>query len=418
MTTPHVDTNTAKDTTDTIHPIYLDYNATTPLDPAVVAAMRPFLEGRFEGQFGNPSSGHIYGQAAKHAVDGARAQVAALLGCAPDELVFTGGGSESDNLALQGVAFAQRARDPRRTHLITSQIEHPAVLATCRYLEERHGFRVTYLPVDHFGMVDPAAVEAAITPETALISIMHANNEVGTLQPLAEIGHIARRHGITLHTDAAQSVGKVPVRVDDLGVDLLTVVGHKLYAPKGIGALYVRRGTELDPLIHGGGHEGGLRAGTGNVPYIVALGAACAVAQEQLDAQAARWMSLRARLLAGLEARVGPVQVNGHPEQRLPNTLHICMPGVVGDEALARASGVAASTGSACHAGQTEPSSVLLAMGIEPTLAVGALRLSLGRWSTAEEIDGAVEALSAAILALRAEVSSPRVSDGPDGPYA
>jgi cysteine desulfurase len=323
----------APDTPDTMRPpIYLDYNATTPVDPAVLLAMRPYLE----RQFGNPSSGHLYGEAARAAVEAARAQVAALLECAPEEIVFTGGGSESDNYALKGVAFARRARDGG-DHLITSQIEHPAVLATCRYLEERHGYRVTYLPVDKSGMVDPAAVEAAISSETILISIMHANNEVGTLEPIAEIGRIARRHGIALHTDAAQSVGKVPVQVDELGVDLLTVVGHKLYAPKGIGALYVRSGTMLDPLIHGAGHEGGRRAGTENVPYIVALGAACALAKEQLADRAARWQELRARLLSGLEARVGPVQVNGHLEWRLPNTLNICVPGVVGEEVLTRA---------------------------------------------------------------------------------
>lgn len=380
------------------HPIYLDYNATTPVDPAVVTAMRPFLE----QHFGNPSSGHTYGQAAKTAMDEARAQVASLLGCAPDEIVFTGGGSEGDNYALKGIAFARRAQG-KGNHLITSQIEHPAVLATCHHLEARHGFRVTYLPVDRWGVVDPTAVEAAITPETILISIMHANNEVGTLEPITAIGGIAQRHGIALHTDAAQSVGKVPVQVDELGVDLLTVVGHKLYAPKGIGALYVRRGTVLDPLIHGGGHEGGQRAGTENVPYIVGLGAACALAQEQLTSQVARWTTLRARLLVGLEARIGPVQVNGHPEPewRLPNTLNICVPGVVGDAVLAHASRVAASTGSACHAGQTEPSPVLLAMGIDPTVALGAVRLSLGRWTTTEEIDGAVVALSEAALALR-----------------
>jgi cysteine desulfurase len=361
--------------------------------------MRPYLE----QQFGNPSSGHVYGQAARAAVDEARRQVASLLGCAPEDLVFTGSGSESDNYALKGSAFAQRALG-KGNHLITSQIEHPAVLATCHYLEERHGFHVTYLPVDTYGMVDPAAVEAAITPETILISIMQANNEVGTLQPIAEIARIARQRDIAVHTDAAQSVGKTRVQVDELGVDLLTVVGHKLYAPKGIGALYVRRGTILDPLIHGGGHEDGRRAGTENVPYIVALGAACALAQEHLDSQATRWTALRARLLSGLEAQVGPVQVNGHPERRLPNTLNISVPGVVGEEVLARASGVATSTGSACHAGQTEPSAVLLAMSIEPTLALGAIRLSLGRWTTAEEIDGAVAALGAAILALRSEV--------------
>ena len=381
-------------TSITTNPIYLDYNATTPIDPAVVAAMRPYLE----QHFGNPSSSHAYGHAAKVAHEQARAQVAALLGSAPDEVIFTSGGSESDNQAIKGIAFARREQG---NHIITSQIEHPAVLNTCRYLEARHDFRVTYLPVDSSGLVDPAAVEAALTPQTILITIMHANNEVGTLEPIAEIGQIARRHGIAFHTDAAQSVGKVPVQVDDLGVDLLTIVGHKLYAPKGVGALYIRRGTMLDPLIHGAGHEGGRRAGTENVPYIVALGAACALASEQLTTQAERWRMLRERLLAGLEARVGQVQVNGHPERRLPNTLHLCVPGVVGEEVLARAPGVAAATGSACHAGLTEPSAVLLAMGIEPTRALGALRLSLGRWTTAEEIERAVDILSTAILALR-----------------
>ncbi len=375
-------------------PIYLDYNATTPLDPAVVEAMRPYLE----AQFGNPSSSHAYGQAAKEAVDLARGQVARVLGCLPDEVVFTSGGSESDNQAIKGVAFAQRERG---NHIITCQIEHPAVLNTCRYLEARHGFRVTYLPVDEDGLVDPAAVEAAITTQTILITLMHANNEVGTLEPIADIGRLARQHGITFHTDAAQSVGKVPVRVDDLGVDLLTLAGHKLYAPKGIGALYVRRGTMLDPLIHGAGHEAGRRAGTENVPYVVALGMACALAEEELARQRERWLALRQRLLDGLEARVGWVKVNGHPEQRLPNTLNICVPGVIGEEALARATGVAASTGSACHAGLAEPSTVLLAMGIEPALALGALRLSLGRRTTAEEIDAAIEQLSGAVLALR-----------------
>lgn len=378
----------------TMQPIYLDYNATTPLDPAVVAAMRPYLE----QHFGNPSSSHAYGQAAKEAHEQARGQVASLLGCSPDEVIFTSGGSESDNQAIKGIAFARRERG---NHIITSQIEHPAVLNTCRYLEMRHGFEVTYLPVDGDGLVNPAMLEGTITPKTILITLMHANNEVGTLEPIAEIGRIARRHGIAFHTDAAQSVGKVPVNVEELGVDLLTVAGHKLYAPKGVGALYIRRGTVLDQLIHGAGHEGGRRAGTENVPYAVALGTACALAGEQLAVQTERWLSLRERLLSGLEARVGPVKVNGHPERRLPNTLNICVPGVVGEEVLARTLGVAASTGSACHAGLTEPSPVLLAMGIEPALALGALRLSLGRWTTAEEIDMAVEQLSEAILALR-----------------
>jgi cysteine desulfurase len=382
-------------------PIYLDYNATTPLDPAVVAAMRPSLE----QHFGNPSSDHAYGHAAKEAVERARAQVAGVLGCAPDEIIFTSGGSESDNQAIKGMAFSRRSQG---THLITTQIEHPAVLNTCRYLEARHGFHVTALPVDEEGLVDPAAVEAAITPQTILITIMHANNEVGTLEPLAEIGRLAKKHSITLHTDAAQSVGKVPVHVDDLGVDLLTIAGHKLYAPKGIGALYVRRGTVLEPLIHGAGHENGRRAGTENVPYIMALGEACALAEAQLAEQTTRWLALRDQLLRGLEARIGPVKVNGHPQRRLPNTLNICVPGVVGEDVLARTPGVAASTGSACHAGQTEPSAVLLAMGIEPSLALGALRLSLGRWTTTEEIDAAAAQISEAILALRQETHPPR----------
>ena len=381
-------------------PIYLDYNATTPLDPEVVAAMRPYLE----QHFGNPSSSHAYGQTAKEGHEQARRQVAALLGCAPDEVIFTSGGSESDNQAIKGVAFARRELG---NHIITSRIEHPAVLNACRYLETRHGFEVTYLPVDKDGLVDPAMLEAAITSQTILITLMHANNEVGTLEPIAEIGRIARRHGIALHTDAAQSVGKVPVNVEALGVDLLTVAGHKLYAPKGVGALYIRRGTALDPLIHGAGHEGGRRAGTENVPYAVALGRACALAREQLAGQAERWLVLRQRLLSGLVARVGPVKVNGHPERRLPNTLNICVPGVVGEEVLARTPEVAASTGSACHAGLTEPSPVLLAMGIEPTLALGALRLSLGRWTSAEEIDLAVEHLSKAIVALRSGAQPP-----------
>ncbi len=375
-------------------PIYLDYNATTPLDPEVVAAMLPYLE----QHFGNPSSSHTYGHAAKEAHEHARARVAALLGCAPDEVIFTSGGSESDNQAIKGIAFA---RQEQGNHIITSQIEHPAVLNTCRYLETRHGFEVTYLPVDKDGLVDPASLEAAITARTILITLMHANNEVGTLEPLIEIGGVARRYGIAFHTDAAQSVGKVRVDVEELGVDLLTIAGHKLYAPKGVGALYIRRGTALEPLIHGAGHENGRRAGTENVPYAVALGRACALAREQLAGQTERWLSLRERLLNGLVARVGPVKMNGHPERRLPNTLNICVPGVVGEEVLARTPEVAASTGSACHAGLTEPSSVLLAMGIEPALALGALRLSLGRWTTAEEIDRAVDHLSNAILALR-----------------
>ncbi|HZU05829.1 MAG TPA: cysteine desulfurase family protein [Chloroflexota bacterium] len=367
--------------------IYLDYNATTPLDPAVLAAMRPYLE----THFGNPSSSHVYGATARAGVETARAQVAALLGCAPDEVVFTGGGSESDNLALLGVALAHRDRGD---HIVTTQIEHPAVLETCRYLERRFGFRVTYLPVDGQGQVDPAAVEAALTPRTLLVSVMHANNETGVLQPVAAIAALARRHGVLVHTDAAQSVGKVPVDVAELGVDLLTVAGHKLYAPKGVGALYVRRGTVLDPLIHGAGHEGGRRAGTENVAGIVGLGAACAVARERLAVDLPRLTALRDRLGAALLA-AGWV-LNGHPTARLPNTLNVSLEGAEGEEVLRRAPSVAASTGAACHSGQLEPSAVLLAMGLSRARALGAVRLSLGRWTTEAEVDRAAEALVAA----------------------
>ncbi len=379
-------------------PIYLDYNATTPLDPAVLAAMRPYLE----QHFGNPSSSHAYGQVARAGVVAARAQVAALLGCAPDEVVFTGGGSEADNQALIGVALAHRDRGD---HLVTTQIEHPAVLATCRYLERRLGFRVTYLPVDAQGQVDPAAVEAALTPRTLLVSVMHANNETGVLQPIAEIAAIARRHGVLVHTDAAQSVGKVPVNVDALGVDLLAVAGHKLYAPKGVGVLYVRRGTVLDPLIHGAGHEGGRRAGTENVASIVGLGAACAVAGERLAADLPRLTALRDRLERQLTA-AGWVR-NGHPTARLPNTLNVSLEGAVGDDVLARAPAIAASTGAACHSGEPEPSAVLLAMGLSRRRALGAVRLSLGRGTTEAEVDRAAAALVAAGRAALSAAPAP-----------
>jgi cysteine desulfurase len=367
-------------------PIYLDYNATTPLDPVVVEAMTATLR----ENFGNPSSSHAYGIRAREAVELARAQVAALLGCAPDEVVFTGGGSESDNHALKGVAEAHRDRGD---HIITSQVEHPAVLNTCRWLE-RQGFRVTYLPVDRYGQVDPDDVARAITPKTILISIMHAQNEVGTIQPIAAIGEIARAHGVLFHTDAAQSVGKIPTRVDELKVDLLTVAGHKLYGPKGVGALFVRRGTKLAPFIHGAGHEAGRRAGTENVAGIVGLGEAGRIAGENLDETAARLQSLRDRLYQGLTTDVEGVYLNGHPTQRLPNTLNLSFEGLDGNTLLVALPEIAASTGSACHAGNTEPSAVLLAMGVPPALALGAVRFSLGRWTTAEEVNQVVSLLA------------------------
>ncbi len=370
-------------------PIYLDYNATTPLDPAVVDAMLPYLKGGLEGHFGNPSSSHQFGHQAHLAVDAGRNQVAELLGCAPDEIVFTGCGSEADNLALKGGAEAYRSRG---NHIITSQIEHPAVLNTCRYLERR-GYEVTYLPVDEYGLVDPLAVEAAISERTILISIMHANNEVGTVEPISAIGAIARNKGILLHTDAAQSVGKVPTKVDELGVDLLTVAGHKLYAPKGVGALYVRKGTKLESLIHGAGHEGGRRAGTENVPYIVALGKACEIAAKTMAEYMPRIRELRERLHQRLAAEVAGLKLNGHPLERLPNTLNVSFPGVDGEMLLSRTPEVAASTGSACHAGRTEPSAVLLAMGLQRDVALGAVRISLGKFTSEDDVDRAAAAL-------------------------
>ncbi len=369
-----------------MHRIYLDYNATTPLDPNVLEAMLPYLR----EHYGNPSSGHWFGAQARTAVEQARGQVAALLGADPWEIVFTSGGSESDNWAIKGIAEANRDRGD---HIITSQIEHPAVLSTCRYLEGQ-GLRVTYLPVDGYGQVDPDDVSRAITPRTILISIMHANNEVGTIQPIAAIGAIARERGIYFHTDAAQSVGKIPTEVDQLRVDLLTVAGHKLYAPKGIGALYVRRGTRIAPLIHGAGHEGGRRAGTENVAGIVGLGQACAIAAQTMAETGERLRALRDRLHRGLAARVGGLRLNGHPTQRLPNTLNLSFEGLDAHALLASLPEIAASTGSACHAGATEPSPVLTAMGLPTEIALGAVRFSLGKQNDQQEIDRVVELLA------------------------
>ena len=373
--------------------IYLDHNATTPLDRNVFEAMLPYLR----EHFGNPSSGHWCGVQAKVAVEQAREQVAALLGADPSEIVFTSGGSESDNWAIRGIVEANRERGD---HVITSQIEHPAVLNTCRYLEGQ-GFRVTYLPVDGYGQVDPDDVTRAITPRTILISMIHANNEVGTIQSIAAIGSIARGRGIYLHTDAAQSVGKILTDVEQLRVDLLTVAAHKLYAPKGVGALYVRRGTHIASLIHGAGHEGGRRAGTENVAGIVGLGQACAIAAETMAETVERLQALRDRLHEGLATRVEGLHLNGHPTQRLPNTLNLSFEGLDGNALLAALPEIAASTGSACHAGTTEPSPVLTAMGVPPEIALGAVRFSLGKQNDQQEIDRVVELLAGRVAGLR-----------------
>jgi len=370
-------------------PVYLDYNATTPVDPAVFAAMRPYLE----AEFGNPSSGHEYGRTARDAVVEARRQVALLLGAAPEEILFTGGGSEADNLAIVGLALT---RLDRGRHIVTSAVEHPAVAGACRHLQRWFGVEVTAVSVDGAGLVHPDDVRRAIRADTILVSVMHAQNEVGTLQPVAEIAAVARDAGVAFHSDAAQSVGKVPTRVGELGVDLLAVAGHKLYAPKGIGALYVRSGIVLEPLIHGAEQERGLRAGTENVAGIVALGKACALAGAELQGGDARLRALRDELFSRLAAAIPDLRLHGHPERRLPNTLNVGVPGVSGAALLAEAPGVAASTGSACHAGRAEPSGTLLAMGLSPEEALTAVRLSLGRFTTQEDVWRAADALAAA----------------------
>ncbi len=360
-----------------MNPIYLDFNASTPVAPEVAAAMRPLLE----SHYGNPSSGHWAGQPAYAALEAGRRKVAALLGCSPDEVVFTSGGSEANNLAIKG-AFLAAAQG--RNHIVTSRVEHPATLEPCRFLE-RLGAEVTYLPVDGTGLVDPDDVRRAITGRTALVTIMHANNEVGTIQPIAEIARIARERGVLVHTDAAQSVGKVSTRVDELGVDLLSVAGHKLYAPKGVGALYVRRGVTLEPLIHGAGHECGRRAGTESAFLATGLGAACALAASAGRNEEIR--ALRDRFWSELVAAFGDgVVLNGHPTLRLPNTLNVSFPGRIGADILARLDGVAASTGSACHAGRVGLSPVLAAMGVPAEVGMGAIRFSLGRTTTEAEI--------------------------------
>lgn len=372
--------------------IYLDFNASTPIAPEVAEAMKPFLS----QHFGNPSSQHWAGIPAKEAVEHARQQVAELLQCSPGEIVFTSGGSESNNHAVKGVFFALREKG---NHVITTQIEHPAVINPCRFLEKL-GAEVTYVPVDQYGSVDPQDVRRAVTPRTILITVMHANNEVGTIQPIEEISEIAKERGILLHTDAAQSVGKIATKVDHLRIDLLSIAGHKLYAPKGIGALYIRKGTPVEPLIHGAGHESGRRAGTENVLLIVGLGKACEVAKRYIGDN--KICSMRDRFWKLLQDNFGKaVVLNGHPLNRLPNTLNVSFVGKAGGEILSRLDGVAASTGAACHSGSVELSPVLKAMGISPEVGMGALRFSLGRTTTVQELERVVYLLGNSIHSLR-----------------
>lgn len=366
--------------------IYLDYNGSTSIDPAVREAMQPFLT----DHFGNPSSAHWAALSARDAIERARGQVASLIACDPTEVVFTSGGTEANNMALKGVFFARRG-DVAKPHFITSAIEHPAILEPLRFLE-RLGASVTILPVDRFGQVDPDDVRRAIRASTVLISIMHANNEVGTIEPIADIAAVARDLGVAVHTDAAQTVGKLLVDVDLLGVDLLSIAGHKLYGPKGVGALFVRESIDVVPLLHGAGHEAGRRAGTENVPQIVGFGAACELAQSWVNSGAT--VQLRDELWKSLRERFGErVALNGHPTERLPNTLNVGFRGEVGSELLARMPNVAASTGSACHAGRMQISPVLEAMGVPDDVGLGALRFSLGRHTTRSDIQDLVQAL-------------------------
>lgn len=374
-------------------PIYLDYNATTPHDPEAVEAMRPF----FEQEFGNASSNHWYGIQPKRALQKAREQVADLLGCAPDELIFTSGGTESNNHAIRGIAAALKEKG---NHIITTQIEHPAVLEVCRYLESE-GVETTYLHVDEHAMVSVSDVEAAIRPETILITVMHANNEVGTVQPIQEISRIAKKHGIVMHTDAAQSVGKLATDVEELGVDVLSVAGHKVYAPKGVGALYVRKGLHPSKFVFGAGQESGWRAGTENILEIVGLGAACEVAERDLSRNISHMQRMRDRLHQGITARLENVRLNGHPEKRLPNTLSLSFRGLESDRILEEIGlDVAASAGAACHSGEVELSHVLEAIHVPLEWAKGTLRFSTGKMTTEDDIDRAVDFVCTAVAGI------------------
>jgi cysteine desulfurase len=379
-------------------PIYLDYNATTPVDAAVLGAMLPYLR----GEFGNPSSAHNLGSRAHDAVEAARAEVAALIGAAPDEIIFTSGGTEASNIAIRG---AVRLDDARRD-VVTSTIEHPATEACCAFLEGE-GHKVTRVAAETNGLIEPARVAAAIDGKTALVTIIHAQNEIGTIQPIAEIAAAARRHGALVHVDAAQSVGKIAVDVKELGADLLSIAGHKLYAPKGVGVLYIRRGIALPPLLLGAGQERGRRPGTENVPYIVALGEACRIAGTMLAREPKRLSGLAGDLFAAMKREIPHIILVGDPKRRLPNTLNVLFPNVSGRKVLEQCSRVMASTGSACHADSEEPSATLTALGIAGDQALGAVRLSLGRGTTKEDVADAAADLAAA---WRSVLAAPAVA--------
>ena len=376
--------------------IYMDHNATTPLREDVLEAMLPYLR----GEFGNASSLHYFGIQARRAVEAAREKVATALGAQLREIIFTGCGTEADNQAIKGVMFANRGKGD---HIITSRIEHKAVLQTCQYLEKQ-GFRVTYLPVDEYGLVNPDDVAQAITGRTVLVSVMFANNEVGTIQPIGAIAQVCRERGVYFHTDAVQTVGKLPIDVSELGVDLLSLSAHKFYGPKGVGALYVRKGVRVDPLLHGGHQEWGRRAATENVASIVGLGRALELRLGEMDAEAERLTALRERLYAGLLARIPHVYLNGHPSERLPGTLNVCFEYIEGEGIIMGLdlAGVAVSSGSACTSAELSPSHVLLAMGVHPAMAQGSIRFGLGRENSEADVDYVLEKLPPIIERLRA----------------
>ncbi len=381
-------------------PIYLDYQATTPTDPRVVEAMLPYYGKRF----GNPHSvHHVYGREAADAVEAARAQIAALINAEPREIVFTSGATESNNLAVKGVTRFHKRRRGVRPHVVTLPTEHKCVLESCRYIEEEEGARVTYLPVEADGLVDPGRLAEALEPETVLVSIMTANNEIGVIQPVAEIGALCRERGIAFHTDAAQAVAKIPVDVAESAIDLLSLSGHKIYGPMGIGALYVRRRprVRLEPQMHGGGQERGLRSGTLPLPLCVGLGKACQLAAEEMTAEAARLQALRERLLAGVQDALVGVHLNGHPDLRLAGNLNLSFEGVAAETLIAALPGLAVSTGSACTSASVEPSYVLRALGQDDARAGDSLRIGLGRFTSEAEVDLAVEQLVAAVRRLR-----------------
>jgi len=384
--------------------IYLDYAATTPTHPEVVKAMLPY----FTDAFGNPSTIYSYGLEAKGAVEQARSKVAELIGARGEEITFTSGGTEADNFAIMGVAYAN---ENKGNHIITTLIEHAAVVNTCKFLERR-GFNITHLPVDEYGLVTPDDVRRAITDKTVLISVMHANNEIGTIEPIAEIGKIAKEAGIYFHTDAVQTTGHLPIDVDQLGVDLLSMAGHRLYGPKGVGGLYIRRGTKLLPFMHGGEQERWRRASTENVPGIVGFGRAAELARQEMGQEAERLTYLRDKLIKGLLERIDHTRLNGHPIKRLPNNVNISVDFVEGEAMLLNLDleGICAATGSACASSSLSPSHVLLAIGLPPEQAHGSIRFSLGKWTTEEEIGRVLEVLPRIVAKLRA--MSPLVKTG------